>query len=62
MAKISRHGQAEIISHSEYLKIRRELVGWHQLFWDVAYYTGERWGAIVAWRVEDLYADGCPRQ
>jgi len=62
MAKISRHGQAEIISHSEYLRIRKELQGWHQLFWDIAYYTGERWGAIVALRVEDLYADGCPRQ
>ncbi|MFB2982863.1 tyrosine-type recombinase/integrase [Microseira sp. BLCC-F43] len=60
MPKICRHGQAQIISESEYLKIRRVLNGWHQLFWDIAYYTGERWGAIVALRVDDVYLNSRP--
>ena len=62
MPKNSRHGQAEIISETDYLKIRRSLVGWHQLFWDIAYFTGERWGAILALQVEDVYAAGHPRE
>lgn len=60
MPKVSGHGQAAIITESEYLKIRRVLEGWHKIFWDIAYYTGERWGAIVALQVEDVFFCGKP--
>ncbi len=61
--KIDRHGQAEIIDRSTYSKIRAAfLEESHQLLWDLAFYTGERWGAIVQLQVSDVYdANGKPR-
>jgi integrase/recombinase XerD len=59
--KIDRHGQAEIISKSNYSKIRSAFTQeHHRLLWDIAYYTGERWGAIVQLQVSDVY-DGFGR-
>lgn len=56
MAKVSGHGQAAIISDAEYLKIRKFLISKpHRLLLDIAKYTGERWGAIVQLRVDDVY-------
>lgn len=62
MPKNNGHGQAEIITQSQYLAIRKVLKGWHRLFWDIAFYTGERWGAILALKVDDVFAYGKPRQ
>jgi integrase/recombinase XerD len=61
--KIARHGQAEPIYFDEYRKIRAGFhEPHHQLFFDIAYYTGERWGAIVQLAVNDVYKpDGLPR-
>ena len=54
--KIDRHGQAEPIYFDEYRKIRAGFhEPHHQLFFDLAYYTGERWGAIVQLAVGDIY-------
>jgi integrase/recombinase XerD len=61
--KIDRHGQAEIISKGIYPKIREAFhEPHHQLLFDIAYYTGERWGAIVQLKLTDVYDDrGKPR-
>jgi integrase/recombinase XerD len=61
--KIDRHGQAAIIDKSAYSKIRAAfLEKSHQLLWDIAFYTGERWGAIVQLQVSDVFDElGRPR-
>ena len=60
--KIDRHGQAEPIYFDEYRKIRAGFhEPHHQLFFDLAYYTGERWGAIVQLAVGDIYDNGKAR-
>lgn len=61
--KIDRHGQAEPIYFNEYRKVRAQLSReYYQLFWDVAFYTGERWGAIVQLGVSDVFErSGKPR-
>jgi integrase/recombinase XerD len=61
--KIDRHGQAEPIYLNGYRKIREGFnEAHHKLFFDLAYYTGERWGAIVQLAVTDVYnKDGIPR-
>lgn len=56
MPKNNRHGQSAIISHKEYLIIRKTLKNKHHiLLLDLAWYTGERWGAIVQLHVSDVY-------
>ncbi|PAX52857.1 tyrosine-type recombinase/integrase [Brunnivagina elsteri] len=61
--KNNRFGQAAIISNSEYSKIRREFKSEkYKLIWDIAWYTGERWGALVQLRVDDVYQNGKPRE
>ena len=58
MAKNNRYGQAAILSENEALRIKNALsLPWQRLFWDVARYTGERWGAITALQVRDVYQD-----
>ena len=57
MAKNNRSGQSTIISDIDYRKIRKHLNSRQQLLLDIAWYTGERWGAIVQLRVNDVYAD-----
>ena len=61
--KINNHGKAEPIYLDGYRKIREHFHKPHErLFWDIAYYTGERWGAIVQLAVSDVYDDrGKPR-
>jgi len=61
--KNNRSGQAAILSDLEYSKIRKQIVNQkYRLLWDLAWYTGERWGALVQLRVEDCYnSDGTPR-
>ena len=62
--KRDRHGQASIISDSDYAKIRSKLKNRkHRLLLDLAKFTGERWGAIVQLRIEDVFEkSGPPRQ
>jgi integrase/recombinase XerD len=61
--KNNRSGQACILSDLEYSKIRKQLYGQkYRLLWDLAWYTGERWGALVQLLVADCYnPDGTPR-
>jgi integrase/recombinase XerD len=61
--KVNRNGQAQIIDKSTYSKIRAAfLESSHQLLWDIAFYTGERWGAIVQLQVSDVFDErGKPR-
>jgi integrase/recombinase XerD len=61
--KVDRHGQAEPIYLNGYRKIREGFnAAHHKLCWDLAYYTGERWGAIVQLAVTDVYDErGLPR-
>lgn len=54
--KIDRKGQAAFISKTERQKIRTGFIKEsHKAFWDIARYTGERWGAIARLKVEDVY-------
>jgi len=56
MSKNNRHGQAEILSASDCDRIRRAIISKHHvLLWDIARYTGERWGAICQLKVSDVY-------
>lgn len=56
--KIHGHGQATPINEFFYKKIRKNMITpAHQLILDFGYYTGERWGAILQLRVEDVYLD-----
>lgn len=58
MPKNNRHGQAAILSEVDYAKIRKQLNSdSHKLFWDIARFTGERWGAIAQLQVSDVYRD-----
>lgn len=46
------------MTESDLIKIRRQLSNKeHRLFWDIARFTGERWGAITKLQVSDVYAD-----
>ncbi len=54
--KISRCGQAEIFSDDQRIRIRKSYSNsMHRLIFDIACFTGERWGAILQLRVTDCY-------
>jgi integrase/recombinase XerD len=54
--KIDRHGQATPLDFHGYKKIRAGfLLESHRSILDIAYYTGERWGAILQLQVSDVY-------
>jgi integrase/recombinase XerD len=56
--KKDRFGQAHPIDKDDYLKIRKHFnLTHHQLIWDIAYYTGERAGAILQLEVSDVFED-----
>jgi integrase/recombinase XerD len=60
--KIDHHGKATPIQFTEYKKLRYAfLVPSHRLILDIAYYTGERWGAILRLQVADVYSDAIAR-
>ncbi|PLZ95292.1 integrase [Fischerella thermalis CCMEE 5268] len=61
--KNNRNGQSAILNDADYSKIRKQIKSRkYKLLLDLAWYTGERWGALVQLRVEDCYnADGSPR-
>jgi integrase/recombinase XerD len=62
--KNNRYGQSSIISVSEYLSIRSGFKSKkYRLLLDLAWYTGERWGAVVQTRFEDAFtSNGKPRE
>lgn len=64
MAKNNRNGQAAILSDSDYARIRKCLKNpQHRLVFDIAKYTGERWGAILQLKISDIYeATGLPKE
>lgn len=56
--KNSRHGKAAIVSDRDCDRIRRALRSeHHRLIFDIARWTGERWGAILQLQVSDVYRD-----
>jgi integrase/recombinase XerD len=56
--KLIRHGKATPLKFNEYKKLRAGLIlSSHQLLLDIAYYSGERWGAILRLKVEDVWRD-----
>lgn len=58
MPKNNRHGQAAILTDSDYSRIRKYLQNpRHRLLFDILRYTGERVGAIVQLEVSDVYFD-----
>lgn len=62
--KNNRNGQAAILSDMEYCKIRKQIkCQKYKLLLDLAWYTGERWGALVKLQFCDVYnVDGSPRE
>lgn len=64
MPKVNRNGQGAILSDSDYLRIRKFLKSkHHRLIWDLARYTGERWGAILKLKTTDVFdSDARPRE
>jgi integrase/recombinase XerD len=60
--KLDHHGKATPIKFAEYQKLRDGfLLDSHRLILDIAYYTGERWGAILRLQVADVYLDPISR-
>lgn len=60
--KVARHGKATPLEFRDYLKLRSALISRsHRLILDIAYYTGERWGAILRLQVADVYKDPIAR-
>lgn len=61
--KNDRHGQAAILSDSDYSKIRKQIKSKkYKLLLDLAWFTGERWGALVQLQASDVYnPDGTVR-
>lgn len=54
--KTSGHGQSTPITKEIYKRIRSELIlDRDKLILDIAYFTGERWGAIIRLRVTDVW-------
>lgn len=62
--KNNRSGQSAVLSDEDYSKIRKQIKSQkYRLLLDLAWYTGERWGALVQLQVADCYhADGTPRK
>lgn len=54
--KVQGHGQGAIITDADYQKIRKVARSKkYRLLFDIARYTGERWGALVQLSVGDVY-------
>lgn len=56
MPKDKRRGQAAVLSNEEFSKIRRQTISQkYRLLMDIAWYTGERYGAIIQLQISDVY-------
>jgi len=62
--KNNRNGQAAILNTEEYSKLRKQIKSQkYKLLLDLAWFTGERWGALVQLQIEDVYnPDLTPRE
>lgn len=62
--KNNRNGQAAVFTMAEYSKIRKNIRSQkYKLLLDLAWFTGERWGALIQLKVSDIYeANGTPRK
>lgn len=60
--KNNRNGQADVFTTKEYSRIRNNIQSpKYKLLLDLAWFTGERWGALVQLKIADLYdAKGNP--
>lgn len=63
MTKINRRGKAAVISDSDFVKIRKQIkADKYKLLMDLAWYTGERWGALIQLKTADVYlSNGQPK-
>lgn len=58
MGKVARNGKAHVLLEKETNLIRKAFeFPRDRLLFDIARFTGERWGALVQLEVEDCYAD-----
>lgn len=56
--KNNRNGKASLLSEAEYSKIQKQIrIQKYKLLLHLAWYTGERWGALVQMQTEDVYGD-----
>ncbi|WP_088243947.1 tyrosine-type recombinase/integrase [Calothrix rhizosoleniae] len=56
--KNNRSGKSAVLTNSDYSKIRKNIISQkYKILLDIAWYTGERWGALVQLRKSDLYQD-----
>jgi integrase/recombinase XerD len=63
MPKNNRSGQSCILTDKDYCSLRKHIQSpKYKLLLDIAWFTGERWGALVKLRVEDVYDAGTPRE
>lgn len=54
--KNNKCGQSPILTETEFSKIRKQIRSKkYKLLFDLAWYSGERWGALCKLRVEDCY-------
>lgn len=62
--KNNRNGQASVLTDADYSKIRKQIkTRKYKLLLDMAWYTGERWGALVQLQTNDVFnEDGTPRE
>ncbi|MDJ0675508.1 MAG: site-specific integrase [Calothrix sp. MO_167.B42] len=62
--KNNRHGKAAILKPQEYANIRKAINSdKYKLLLDIAWFTGERWGAILKLEISDVFdEDGSPKQ
>ncbi|MEH1811933.1 MAG: tyrosine-type recombinase/integrase [Nostoc sp.] len=64
MPKINRKGKAAVLTDGEYSRVRRQIrTEKYKLLLDLAWFTGERWGALVKLKVSDVYSrTGQPKE
>ncbi|MEH1861443.1 MAG: site-specific integrase [Nostoc sp.] len=64
MPKNNTKGKAAVLTDGEYSKIRRQIrTEKYRLLLDLAWFTGERWGALVQLKVSDVYSPtGKPKE
>ncbi|MBR8832709.1 MAG: tyrosine-type recombinase/integrase [Stigonema ocellatum SAG 48.90 = DSM 106950] len=63
MPKNKRSGQACILTDKDYSNLRKHIQSpKYKLLLDIAWFTGERWGALVKLKVEDVYNQATPRE
>lgn len=56
--KNNRHGKSAVLSHDDYFKIRKQIRSKkYKLLVDIAWFTGERIGALSQLKISDCYDD-----